>query len=183
MSATGRIAKLTIRSSASLPACDDAHTASMISGIHRHEPECNVNRAEHEYANSEAHARAARHRRHRRDLVQRRGNDQCSAEPGSTNRSPASTEYPLRTIHPRRPRNCLRLRHAGNGKARVKISCAECGVVDSVRRVALAGNAPAVYEITIRMRDESTRVVTLSHGNWRPRDRITLIGGANTSGR
>ena len=71
----------------------------------------------------------------------------------------------------------------GNGKARVKTSCAECGVVDSVRRVALTGNAPAVYEITIRMRDESTRVVTLSHGNWRPRDRITLIGGANTSGR
>jgi hypothetical protein len=33
------------------------------------------------------------------------------------------------------------------------------------------------------MRDESTRVVTLSHGNWRPRDRITLIGGANSSGR
>ena len=71
----------------------------------------------------------------------------------------------------------------GTGKARVKISCAECGVVDSVRRVARTGNAPAVYEITIRMRDESTRVVTLSHGNWRPRDRITLIGGANTSGR
>jgi hypothetical protein len=71
----------------------------------------------------------------------------------------------------------------GNGRARVKLSCAECGVVDSVRRVALTGNAPAVYEITIRMRDESTRVVTLSHGNWRPRDRITLIGGANTSGR
>jgi hypothetical protein len=71
----------------------------------------------------------------------------------------------------------------GNGKARVKMSCAECGVVDSVRRVVLTGNAPAVYEITIRMRDESTRIVTLSHGNWRPRDRITLIGGANTSGR
>ena len=71
----------------------------------------------------------------------------------------------------------------GNGRARVKISCAECGVVDSVRRIALTGNEPAVYEITIRMRDESTRVVTLSHGNWRPRDRITLIGGANTSGR
>jgi hypothetical protein len=71
----------------------------------------------------------------------------------------------------------------GNGKTRVKISCAECGVVDSVRRVVLTGNAPAVYEITIRMRDESTRIVTLSNGNWRPRDRITLIGGANTSGR
>ena len=73
---------------------------------------------------------------------------------------------------------------SGSGKPRVKISCDECGVVDSVRRVALTGNAPAVYEITIRMRDESTRVVTLTgHGNWRPRDRITLIGGANTSGR
>jgi hypothetical protein len=69
----------------------------------------------------------------------------------------------------------------GAGTARVKMSCAECGVVDSVRRVALTGNAPAVYEVTIRIRDESTRVVSLSHGNWRPRDRITLIGGANTS--
>ncbi|MEO8565784.1 MAG: hypothetical protein ABI541_05320 [Betaproteobacteria bacterium] len=69
----------------------------------------------------------------------------------------------------------------GAGKVRVKMSCAECGVVDSVRPIALTGNAPAVYELTIRMRDESTRVVTLSHGNWRPRDRITLIGGANPS--
>jgi hypothetical protein len=67
----------------------------------------------------------------------------------------------------------------GAGRARVRMSCAECGVVDSVRRVALIGNAPGGYEITIRMRDESTRVVTLSHGNWRPRDRITLIGGEN----
>ena len=71
----------------------------------------------------------------------------------------------------------------GNGKAPVKIRCAECGVIDSVRRVARTGNAPAAYEITIWMRDESTRVVTLSHGNWRPRDRITLIGGTNSSGR
>jgi hypothetical protein len=71
----------------------------------------------------------------------------------------------------------------GNGKGRMKISCDECGVVDSLRRVTLGGKAPAVYEITIRMRDESMRVVTLSRGNWRPRDRITLIGGANSSGR
>jgi len=71
----------------------------------------------------------------------------------------------------------------GAGRARVRMSCAECGVVDSVRLVALTGNARAGYEITIRMRDESTRVVTLSHGNWRPRDRITLIGGENPSVR
>ena len=73
---------------------------------------------------------------------------------------------------------------SGTDKVRIKISCEECGIVDSVRRIARPGNAPAVYEITIRMRDESTRVVTLAgHGNWRPRDRITLIGAANTSSR
>ena len=72
----------------------------------------------------------------------------------------------------------------GIDKFRMKMSCDECGIVDSVRRVGRTGDVPAVYEITIRMRDESTRVVTLAgHGNWRPRDRITLIGAANTSNR
>ena len=63
-------------------------------------------------------------------------------------------------------------------------SCAECGVVDSVRRVAHTAKAPAIYEITVRMRNGATRVVTFaSQGSWRARDRITLIGGENPSGR
>ena len=69
------------------------------------------------------------------------------------------------------------------GQARVKTSC-ECGVVASVRRAPLAANAPAVYEITIRMRDGATRIVSVAHhGNWRPRERITVIGGERPSVR
>jgi len=72
---------------------------------------------------------------------------------------------------------------ASSGKTRLKTSC-ECGVVASVRRAPPMENAPAVYEITIRMRDGATRVVSVAnHGHWRPRDRITLIGGASPSVR
>jgi hypothetical protein len=72
---------------------------------------------------------------------------------------------------------------ASPDQARVKTSC-ECGVVASVRRASLGDNAPAVYEITIRMRDGATRIVSVAnHGNWRPRDRITLIGGEHRSVR
>jgi hypothetical protein len=67
---------------------------------------------------------------------------------------------------------------------RVKTKCRECGIVDSVRRVALTEIAPASYEVTVRMRDGATRVVSAaSHGNWRLRERITLIGGENQPGR
>ena len=71
---------------------------------------------------------------------------------------------------------------ASAGQA-LKTSC-ECGVVASVRRAPLAANAPAVYEITIRMRDGATRIVSVAHhGNWRPRERITVIGGERPSVR
>lgn len=67
---------------------------------------------------------------------------------------------------------------------RVNRKCRECGVVDSVRRIALTEIAPASYEVTVRMRDGATRVVSVaSHGNWRLRERITLIGGENQPGR
>jgi hypothetical protein len=72
---------------------------------------------------------------------------------------------------------------AAAGQAPVKTSC-ECGVVASVRRASLAENAPAAYEITIRMRDGATRIVSVAHhGNWHPRDRITLIGSERLSVR
>ena len=72
---------------------------------------------------------------------------------------------------------------SGTGKARVKARCEECGVVESMRRVAAVGNSPAIYEITVRMRDGSTRVSSdASPANWHPGERIILIGGGNQFG-
>lgn len=72
----------------------------------------------------------------------------------------------------------------GAPKVRVRTGCDECGVVDSVRSVALLGSTPPTYEITIRMRDGATRVVSVaSHGNWHRHERITLIGGEHPSAR
>jgi hypothetical protein len=72
----------------------------------------------------------------------------------------------------------------GGPKVRVKTGCEECGVIDSIRQVTLVGNARPTYELTIRMRDGATRIVSLaSHGNWRPHERITLLGGETRSVR
>lgn len=72
--------------------------------------------------------------------------------------------------------------------------CAECGRIASTRRTE-APDAPAEvnvagvggvieaklarpYEITIRLRDGSMRVVTDAHpASWRPGERVILIGG------
>ena len=62
--------------------------------------------------------------------------------------------------------------------ARVKSGCQSCGVVENIRRVAVAGSTPAVYEFTIRLRDGSTRVSNdASAAMWRVGDSIMLIGG------
>lgn len=72
----------------------------------------------------------------------------------------------------------------GEKPSRVQSSCGECGVVDSVRRVVRTQHAPPIYEITVRMRSGATRVVSVaSEGNWRARDRITLIGGERPPAR
>ena len=77
--------------------------------------------------------------------------------------------------------------------------CAECGVIESTRRIETAdemsgGNAPGriaagnrgeiegnpvgSYAITIRLRDGSMRVITDANpARWRPGERVTLIGG------
>jgi hypothetical protein len=69
---------------------------------------------------------------------------------------------------------------SGAGKARVKARCDECGVIHSMRRVAPVGNSPAIYEITVRLGDGSTHVLSdASPANWRPGERINLIGGGN----
>ena len=72
---------------------------------------------------------------------------------------------------------------SGASHTRAKARCDECGVVESMRRVAPVGNSPALYEITVRMRDGSTRVSSdASPANWRPGEGIILIGGDNQSG-
>ena len=72
---------------------------------------------------------------------------------------------------------------SGARKARVKPKCNECGVVESMRRVAPEGSSPVIYEIKVRMHDGSTRVNRDANpANWRPGEHIILLGG-NQSGR
>ena len=69
---------------------------------------------------------------------------------------------------------------ADAGRARSKTKCAECGVIESMRRLAPVGNSPAVYEIIVRMRDGSARVNSqASPATWRTGERILLLGGEN----
>ena len=70
------------------------------------------------------------------------------------------------------------------GHAQVKARCDECGIVESMRQFAPEENSPAIYEITVRMRDGSTRVLSDTNpANWRPGERIVVIGGGKQSGR
>ena len=72
---------------------------------------------------------------------------------------------------------------SGAGEARVKARCDECGVIESMRRIAPVGQLPAMYEITIRMGDGSTDVLSDARpANWRPGERIKLIRGGISSG-
>ncbi len=79
--------------------------------------------------------------------------------------------------------------------------CAECGVIESTRKVGVAdekagvnapgriaaGNRGAVeatsarnHEITVRLRDGSKRVFTDANpGRWRHGERVTIIAGVN----
>ena len=87
------------------------------------------------------------------------------------------------------------------GNARIRIKCAECGIVVSTREIEQpgAGSAPGKtggvmrvglndlpgkpthsYEITVRMADGSSRVfVNANPGNWRPRERMIIIEGTS----
>jgi hypothetical protein len=68
--------------------------------------------------------------------------------------------------------------------AKTRASCDECGVITSMRQVAALENAPEIYEMTVRLRDGSTRMFSdASPTNWRPGARIILIGGGHQSGR
>ena len=57
-------------------------------------------------------------------------------------------------------------------------------VIQSARRVAAHGNAPAAYEITVRMGDGSTHVLNdASPASWRPGEHTIVIPGGTQSVR
>jgi hypothetical protein len=59
---------------------------------------------------------------------------------------------------------------------RLRPKCPECGVVDSVRNVTAADDGSPRFEITVRLRDGSTRVNRVSDpAQWRVGERITVI--------
>lgn len=73
---------------------------------------------------------------------------------------------------------------SGAGEARARATCDGCGVIESTRRVAPVGNLPALYEITVRLRNGSTHVLSdASPPNWRIGERTILIAGVTRSGR
>lgn len=79
--------------------------------------------------------------------------------------------------------------------SRVRVKCAECGVVVSTREIEqlgrsgevlrggqneISGKHPKRHEVTIRMKDGSSRVFLDAHPvNWRPGERIIFIQGAS----
>jgi hypothetical protein len=91
------------------------------------------------------------------------------------------------------------------GGARAKGRCAECGVIVSTQEIdardegagldasggTLASNEDELrvtsarrYEITIRLADRSSRVIShASAASWRPGERVIVIDGANPSNR
>ena len=70
----------------------------------------------------------------------------------------------------------------GESRARGRSSCDSCGVVESVRRLEPAGDMPASYECTVRLRDGSIRTSSIANtARWRAGDRIMLIGGLKPS--
>ena len=69
------------------------------------------------------------------------------------------------------------------GELRPAAKCAECGVVESMRRVAQEGGLPALQEITVRLRDGSIRVSSqVNPAHWRIGERIILIDGIGRRG-
>ena len=67
------------------------------------------------------------------------------------------------------------------GKTRARGNCDQCGVIQSTRRIAADGDAPAVYEITVRLGNGSTHVLSdTKPAKWRPGEQTVFIpGGSN----
>jgi len=67
------------------------------------------------------------------------------------------------------------------GEPRVRVKCAECGIVASKRQIEQAGAASKRFEITVRMMDGSSRAfMDANPANWRPGQRVILIDGAGS---
>lgn len=61
------------------------------------------------------------------------------------------------------------------GESNNKTRCKFCGIVESTRKVG------SVHEVKVRLADRSTHVFSDSNpANWRPGERIILIGGGNS---
>ena len=60
-------------------------------------------------------------------------------------------------------------------ETRSKARCKFCGIIESTRQVG------GVHEVTVRLSDRTTHVFSDSNpANWRPGERIILIGGGNS---
>lgn len=63
-------------------------------------------------------------------------------------------------------------------ETRSKARCKVCGIIESTRQVG------GVHEVTVRLSDRTTHVFSdSSPANWRPGERVILIGGANSPRR
>ena len=63
-------------------------------------------------------------------------------------------------------------------QTRMNARCDECGVVESMQRVASGECVAAGDEITVRLSDGSMRVLKDTHAaHWHPRERIIVIPG------
>ena len=61
-------------------------------------------------------------------------------------------------------------------ETRSKARCKVCGIIESTRQVG------GVHEVTVRLSDRTTHVFSDSNpANWRPGERIILIGGGNSA--
>jgi len=117
-----------------------------------------------------------------------------ASTPGSRNESAAFAEPAQVATAP-----------AGAAAVSRSYRCAECGVIQSTRKIEArdesdGGYAPVrtaagrragikeqpaqTYEITIRLQDGSLRVITDAHSAaWRPGEAVTLIAGIDSSGK
>lgn len=93
---------------------------------------------------------------------------------------------------------------SAENEIRAQSKCAECGIVESIREITRAGDKNGVgsvgatkpserskstskqiipaahYEMTVRMRNGSSRVFTDTNpANWRAGERVTLIEGSD----
>lgn len=98
--------------------------------------------------------------------------------PASWLRAPIETLAPTAEAQPPAETAMLALVAGPDASARTRTSCGTCGMVEHVRRIDNGEGVPATFEISIRMRDGSTRASThASADSWRSGDRIMLIGG------